>query len=339
MVKKFMAVMNSRIVLTAGAIIKIQPGRLRLTMKIHIDKFFAAIIAFLSWLLLQSWLDRGGYLDLYNVANSLQMRPFVYRILVPMLAQTLSRMAQINTIQATILVLIVFSVVMYYSIKYLYETFGDDGHGSIVSFVGCLALFALMYQELKVYDIPTTAFFALGLAFLARKRFIAFYILYPIATLNRETTFLLSAFYVLYYFNGPISRRHWFYGCAYQVLTYILIRLVTMAYFADQPGAPFIISSKYLFSVYTTKYFLTFVYFAFIVWLLYITLRRWNQKPSFLRAAFLIIFPIQLVLHFIMGWPYELRVFAESLPIFSVLAMMPTFQWTEGQISKSLPRD
>lgn len=321
-----MAATDLRIVLTAGVIIKIKSGRLRLTMKKHVDKFFAAIVAFLSWLLLQSWLHRGGYLKLYNVANSLEMRPFVYRVLVPVLSQTLSSIAQIRAIQAIMLVLILFSVVMYYSIKYLYETFADDRRGSVVSFVGCLALLGLTFQELKVYDIPTTAFFALGLAFLARKKFIPFYILYPFATLNRETTFLLSIFYVMYYFNGPISRRHWFYGCMYQVLTYILIRLVTMAYFANHPGAPFIISSQYLFRVYTTRYLLTFIYLTFIVLLLYITLRRWNRKPSFLRAAFLIIFPLQLFLHFLMGWPYEFRVFAESLPIFSVLAMIPTVQ-------------
>lgn len=303
-------------------------------MKGTIDKFFAGIVALTAWQLFPYWLDRRGYQDLYNVANSLEMRPFVYRVLVPMLARMLGRITQRTAMESMVPVLILFSIVMYYSIKYLYETFTNDEHGSVVSFVGCLALFVIMIQESKVYDIPTTAFFALCLALLARGKFIPFYILYPFATLNRETTFLLSAFYVLYYFKGPISKRHWFLGSIYQILVYVCIRFITMTYFSDLPGVTLDISWRYVLGVYSVHYFLTFAYLACIAWLLYMTLRRWDQKPSFLRAAFLVIFPIQLVLHFILGCPYELRVFAESVPIFSVLIMIPTIPITKDEATK-----
>lgn len=293
-------------------------------MKTHIDKFFAAIVAFMGWQVYQYWLDRRGYLDLLNVATSQEVRPFVYRVLVPLLSRMLSWLIHSSATDAMVIVLICFSIVMYYSIKQLYESFVRDGRGPVVSFVGCLAMFVIMIQESKVYDIPTAAFFALCLAYLARGKFLYFYIAFPFATLNRETTFLLTAFYALYYFNGPISRRHWFFGCLYQVLVYVVIRLGTMAYFAEWPGAAFIISLKTSLYIYGMHYLLTSAYLICLAGILYLTLRRWDQKPGLLRTAFLIIFPIQVALHFLLGWAYELRVYAESIPILAVLIMIPT---------------
>jgi hypothetical protein len=180
-----------------------------------------------------------------------------------------------------------------------------------------------MIQESKVYDVATPAFFALSLWALARRRYWLFYLLFPLATLNRETTFLLSAFYVVYFFNGPISRRHWFYGCVYQGAVYILIRLVTMAAFTHLPGAPFILSWRHVLTVYAANYPLTLAFALCLGWIGYLTLRGWKQKPLFLRTALSIIFPIQFILHIFMGWPYEIRVFAESLPLITVLAAYP----------------
>lgn len=303
-------------------------------MKKYIDRFFAGIVALMSWQLFEYWLDRRGYQDLYNVAHSLEARPFVYRVLVPILARMLSKITPLTAVQAMVIVLILFSVILYYSLKYLYETFAHDGRGSVVSFIGCLALFVILIQESKVYDVPTAAFFALCLALLARRKFILFYILFLFASLNRETTFLLSAFFVFYYFQGPISKRHWFLGAAYQALVYVLIRVLIISYFADLPGAIFVSSLQYSLRVYAVHYFLTSAYLICLIWILYLTVRRWHQKPSFLRVAFLVIFPIQVLLHFLLGWPYELRVYAESVPIFSVLIMLPTITLSYNEPNK-----
>ena len=127
----------------------------------------------------------------------------------------------------------------------------------------------------------------------------------------------------MYYFHGPITRRHWFYGCVYQGFAYVLIRLVTMAAFANLPGAPFILSWRHVLNVYAAYPFLTLAFVVCLGGIGYLSLRGWKQKPVFLRSAISILFPIQLILHLLMGWPYEVRVFAESLPLITVLAAYP----------------
>lgn len=293
-------------------------------MKKYLDKLFAGMVAFSAYQIFLYWLDRRGYLDLYNVATSQEMRPFVYRVLLPLLARALDQIFRIGPVPALAVVVIFFSVATYYSIKLLSDTFLKDERGSLVAFLACEALFIVLIQESKVYDLATPGFFALSLWTLAHRRFWSYYILFPLATLNRETTFLVSLFYAAYYVHGPISRRHWFYGCVYQGLAYFLIRMFTMAGFADLPGAPFILSWRHVLNVYAAYLPLTLAFGACLAIISYFILRGWTQKPVFLRFAFLTIFPVQLGLHLTLGWPYELRVFAESIPIIALLATCPT---------------
>ena len=107
-------------------------------MKKHLDKLFAGMVAFSAYQIFLYWLDRRGYLDLYNVATSQEMRPFVYRVLLPLLARALNQIFRIGPVPALAIVVIFFSVATYYSIKLLADIFLKDERGSLAAFIACI---------------------------------------------------------------------------------------------------------------------------------------------------------------------------------------------------------
>jgi hypothetical protein len=40
--------------------------------------------------------------------------------------------------------------------------------------------------------------------------------------------------------------------------------------------------------------------------------RRWREHPYFVRVAFVVLLPALLGVYLVVGWPYEIRVFAEA---------------------------
>jgi hypothetical protein len=65
------------------------------------------------------------------------------------------------------------------------------------------------------------------------------------------------------------------------------------------------------------KTIVLFASFGIVAWF---ALRNWMAKPASLQTAFLVMLPIQMLLHFLAGNPYEIRVYAESLPFVFLLA-------------------
>ena len=82
---------------------------------------------------------------------------------------------------------------------------------------------------------------------------------------------------------------------------------------------------------YAAQPLLTLVLLVLMAGVLYLVGYGWERKPLFLRSAFLVIFPLQVILHILMGMPFELRVFIESLPVMVILAEMGVREWKQTQ--------
>jgi hypothetical protein len=289
-------------------------------MKKYFELFLVGIVALSAYQFDYVWLMWKGFSDLERVAYSLEWRPFVYRLLVPSLARVLEKLTGIPAVPCMIFLVVLSSVGLFYSLRYLYTAFSTHRESAgMFAFVGCELTFMWILIGVKVYDIATVMFFALALALLAREKFNSYYVLFFIASINRETTFLLTLFFMVYFFNR-LPFRQYFFGLVYQGCAYLAIKIVVMAAYASSPGTPISWRPMEVLKGYVDDpesfAVLLFLFFcAFLVPALW----RWNEKPEFLRVAFLTLFPVLLALHILMGYSYEIRVFAEMFPVLLML--------------------
>lgn len=291
----------------------------------HLDYLLAAIIAVTAFQFYYVWIQGLGYPYLHDVVYSMEERPYVYRVLIPLLSRVLQDLTGVDTVTCMIILVVVSAVGLYYSVKYLYSTFeSNKDRTSIVSFIICEIIFiTIIFSFPHVYDIPTAMFFTLALALLARNELLLYLLLFPLATLNRETTFLLTFFWLIYFFRR-ISANWLFFGALYQAIVYIAIRFTVTSEFANLPGSTFDWQPMRNLAKYLAFPLPTLFLLSILAILLYAVFKRWSQKPEFLRITFLTLFPAQFFLHFTLGGAWEIRVYLESLPITLLLAFYTT---------------
>jgi hypothetical protein len=294
-------------------------------LKKHLDLFLVSIVALSSYQFYYVWLVWKGFSYLEIVAYSLESRPFVYRLLVPCLSRMLEQLTGVHAVYCMIFLVVLSSMGLFYSLKYLYTAFVDDEeYAGMFSFIGCEITFLLILIGVKVYDIATVMFFALSLGLLARRKLNIYYLLFVPASINRETTFLLLLFFMVYFLNR-IPRQQYFFGVIYQGIAYIVIKLAVMAAYSSVPGTPLQWRPMEVIKGYVDKpVWFAVLLLVFFLGFIVIALRRWNDKPMFLRVAFITIFPLQLILHILLGYAYEIRVFAEVFPVLLLLCAWST---------------
>lgn len=166
----------------------------------------------------------------------------------------------------------------------------------------------------KVYDLSTAMFFAFALGFLAREKFQAFYVIYPIGCLNRETMFLLSVFFAFHFFRR-FTIVNWLMGLGYQGTVFMGIRVMLMKIFEKNPGTAFTFRPLQLLGDYWHYAAWTLAMLGLVALIGWFVVREWKQKPAFLRSALVVLFPLGLGLHLCLGWAFEIRVFAEIFPV------------------------
>ncbi|MEO7839180.1 MAG: hypothetical protein ABIU06_07510 [Anaerolineales bacterium] len=281
-------------------------------MRRYLELVLICVVAFSSYQFYYVWWVWKGFSYLELVAYSLESRPFVYRLLVPFLSRLLEQLTGIHAVYCMIFLVVIASIGLYYALRSLYTAFVvDDAYAGMFSFVGCELTFLLLLIGIKVYDIATVMFFTLSLGLLARGRLGHYYLLFVIASINRETTFLLILFFMVYFYN-KIPFRQYCFGVIYQGLAYLLIKIAIMAAYSSVPGTSLQWRPMEVIKGYVDKpVWFAVVMFIFFCAFIVIALRRWSDKPLFLRVAFSTIFPVQLILHIFAGYAYEIRVFAE----------------------------
>lgn len=286
----------------------------------HLDVVFVFIVALTASQAHGIWLQRLGYEYQYKVAYSIEGKPGAYRALIPFLSRTVETLTGLDVVFCMSALVVLSAIFLYYSLRYLYKLFMGSDFADLFAFAVCEAAFLLVLGEMHVYDLATIMFFALGLALLAQKNFRTYYLIFLLATLNRETSFLLTLIFMVYGIQ-EMSPRAWLLGVLYQVLSWFGVRSVLEFTLVSVPGDPFWWTFPKVPVTHLENYGKTLVLLSILIFILFLVLRKWGQKPQFLRLAFLVLFPIQVVLYILVGSPFEIRVFAESLPVVACLAV------------------
>jgi hypothetical protein len=116
----------------------------------------------------------------------------------------------------------------------------------------------------------------------------------------------------------PARQFYWMMG--FQVVIYVAIKNLIASAFADQSGESFYIFFQHNLRYYWTHPALVVLILAITAILLIFISKNWNHKPLFLRMALIILLPVQILLHLILGYEFEMRVYIEIFPIVLLLA-------------------
>jgi len=187
----------------------------------------------------------------------------------------------------------------------------------------------------QIYDFTTLWLFTLGLALIARARWRAFVVLFPLACLNKETAILLSLVFVIRRVRCPRawpgSTFRWL--LAYQLVTFLIIRTGLQYVFRNNPGSTV---EMHLFDhnwqvllhpSWMSKRLLLFV------GAILVGVRDWKRKPTFLRDALLALAPVLLVMGLTVGQVDEIRAYYEVYPVVALLMADTIFRRLRAPLS------
>lgn len=170
-----------------------------------------------------------------------------------------------------------------------------------------------------VYDLPNLFLFTLALAFLARRWWRPYLCVFFFATLNKETSILLTLIFWLHFRRDPALSRAAFHGLLLlQLALFALLRGCLLIMFIQNPGGTvdFQLLDFNLF-IHPRHSLGTSAGYLLIALLIG---RRWRQKPRFLRDALWILPPL-LLLVLLFGYLDEIRALCEVYPIALMLAI------------------
>lgn len=259
-------------------------------------------------------------------------KPWQYRILIPLLYNEiwslqipfldLGRIVKVIEIGSTIMLVLAF--------RYYLSLFIKDKQAT---WMMSLLLFFILpfhyffpepFHAFYWFDTPSLLFFTVGMILLYKKKWIWFYPLFAVATLNRETTCFLTFIY-LFTALGNERLLTIIFHCAAQFLIWMIIKTALFILFIDNPGsqAGFEISSlgenvthfadnvNYFMNLKNWASFLSI--FGFI-WIPVLFLHG-QINDQFVKRSLLVFIP-QLCGMMIVANIYELRIFSEMIPVF-----------------------
>lgn len=259
-------------------------------------------------------------------------KPFQFRMLVPWIVQGLHSLTAWETKDLYAAVDAGATLGVYYATRFYLRSW----FASLVSAVAAFSVFLILpwnfilARDIPIYlpyDMASIAFFTMGLAFLRRRWWMAFYPLLAVATVNREiTVFLIVVFGISQWATMP--RRSWALHLAAQSAIWIGIKTVLGSLYAANPGdalefyhagtqSPHLVRNL---DVLTTlpSLFTVLSCFGFIWILLPLFWRRLSDR--FLRQVLWITPPFLLSV-ILFGNIDEMRVYAELLPVILIPAI------------------
>lgn len=281
-------------------------------------------------------------------------RPFAYRVLMPVAANLLSPILpratafRIGTASEKVLGRKVFRdrlngsqypsqvvlilIMMYLSLVgfavTMWHFIGFLGYGSRLRYVmppllllGCVVFFGFGYT----YDFTTLFLFSLSLLLMARRSWAWFLIIFALGTLNKETTIFLYVVFALY-FLSRLPRSQFVALSACQLGIYGLIEGSIRFVFRNNPGDAlewhFDEQLPAFKDIALNTPLLLVIWGGAVIIIVMLVLRRWSDKPAFMRIALSILPPL-LVLFILWAHPLEIRDMLEVYPIVAILILPP----------------
>jgi hypothetical protein len=217
---------------------------------------------------------------------------------------------------------------------------------------GALLLLPLTFVRAGyLYDFPELALLMLCTLCLARRHLAAYYVLFVLACLNKESSPLLVLYFAAFYAQRA-SRKVWLGHVAAQLLIGAVIVIGLRIGFRDAPGdaAWFNLPANLIFLIHPQTYFgFAPVYgplvpfpLPFNLLVLFLTgfavLWRWSGKPLEVRRAVLLVGAFLLPVYLTFGFLDEVRALGLAFPALylagfhTVFDLYDRFLPTAGQV-------
>lgn len=287
--------------------------------------------------------------NIFNMVNGTAYRPYVYRMLVPYIAnrilisipQTTSTMIVQITRNNSVLKsffadrrwYIIYATEYYvvltlmyaslwgfvlsfrYLLRGLFKT--SERFINIASMLAILGLPSLYWFNTYLYDFMTLFLFTLGLATMLRRKWGLYLFIFTLACINKETTILLTFIYTIHFFkHQKVKFSTYILLLLIQITIYGGIKMSIDMIFIHNTGGivEFWLKRNVLLLLrpYPISVYLQWAVLGFLV------IYKWSEKPLFLKHGLLILIPL-FVTMVLWGWIFELRVFYEAYPIVILL--------------------
>jgi hypothetical protein len=202
----------------------------------------------------------------------------------------------------------------------LYDTQDEITNAVPLFALACLPLFFHVGTH-YIYDFPALFFFTLGVLCMVRLNWTAFYPVYIVGCLNKETMVILSLGFLLVFFHRMKSAmllKH----VVIQLLLFATIKIFLLDQFAGNPGG---VLELHLFGNlhnillgYSVSTLLIGAAIGILVWY------DLKEKHFALRRLSWLLIPFGMVMLFF-GWISEVRVLYEIFPVYLFLALHTVF--------------
>lgn len=243
-------------------------------------------------------------------------KPFIYRQLVPILASFLPFPTRENISIVVFCFCIGLSISMLYLYEMSWKTSLMNDTLFLISFTVTI-LVLMIYQ--RFYDIPTAFFFVTILILWMKEKFLLSIPVFILACINRETAILLTAFFIPMFWR-KMNYRLWG-NVALQVSGYFAMRMVILKKFGVNGG-----SSIYMRPIENIRIYLSSYWTILLVVVFLVIFYRISQNAKVLDRNILlfliVLFPMLAIMHLISGYPLEVRVFAEIMPVMFLSAIL-----------------
>lgn len=198
--------------------------------------------------------------------------------------------------------------------------------------VGGLLILQLFFRYYSyLYDPSNLFLFSAAIVMIVTGRTAWFYVLFILATINKETSFLLVGLFLLHRLRDSERLRPLVHAVVLSMIWIVLKGGLAYLY-RDHPGS---FVEMHLFDhnlQVPVTHTGSLVYFLAVVTLCILVIGRdWRTKPAFLRGGLLMTALPLLILHLFFGYIDELRGYYEAFP-FLFLLSLPT---VAGAISHS----
>lgn len=281
-------------------------------------------------------------------------RPYVFRVLLPLVANALAPLLDERTAlyigieservlgerffqarlngavyprQAILILFMMYLSLVGFAIA-MWFLVGSLGYAPRVQYASphILLLGSMIFMQFGyIYDLTALFLFSLGLLLLLRQQWVAYIVVFVCTTLNKETSIFLVLIFALYY-SRRLPRRSLIVLSAVQLAGYGLIQGIIRYVFRNNPGQA--LQWHWEDQVSTLRQLavnspLQLLYgSAVLVILAMLVAYGWRSKPVFLRTAILIL-PFFVVLFFLWGYPLEIRAMFEVYPVVAILLLPP----------------
>jgi len=247
-------------------------------------------------------------------------RPYVYRQLVPILSWAIQNFVHVSFDTSVRIVLLFSFVGMEEALRYFYNGFlKDDIRTEFYIILASSLVILIGIYPTHTYDIPTVALFMYALSLLYRAKLIAFFLLFPIICLNRETAFLLILCFVVYTWKS-LPHYQIFLLTSLGGIIYLSIRMVLEFIYGNYPGYDMRINISKNLEIFSHPYVII-SHIIIILALVSMVQSKWIIVPSLIKDALLIFAPIIFIAYLVIGLAMEVRVFLEIVPLLTFIGV------------------